>query len=650
MPSRAPVPIEPLTRLPSTRRSSARAQLGPVVHRVAWGTVAIALLALLSAAWGLSVEAPWVRLLMAALLVLAWGRPRDGLLAIAGLAPVIGVYGAVAGAPFSLRELLILAICAGWSLRIATVRPTGPLLPAGLGWPLFAAVAIVLSSLAVELYGMRVLAGPAGLRAMIEDTLGHGLLHHRQGIRGLNAGLVYLEGLAMFAAAAALCARGPALVGQATAMAVAGALGAALLNIQRLVVAAQASADPLERLRELVRTVRISVGYFDVNAAGSYFALMFFPAAAQLVQSTAWRRVLWTVPVAAIFAAAWLTGSRAAVAAIIAVALLTLLVVARRRAAGRAVVAAAIVCLLAAGAFLTLFPNQVFGGATPVAVQIRVEMARVSLALLADHPLFGVGVGGFFEASAPHLAGSPIAVYYRYENAHNNALQWLAELGLVGFAAFVWLLWRAVRRVADAVAGPAGTHAAGLAAGLAAFALTAMLGHPLLIAEVNHAFWLLLGIACGAAPPARPHPGRSRVAPAAAGLIVALAVGLLPWRAHDVAARLPLEHVRYGASVWETDGDGVRYQTFVGETTLFVPSTAQAVDIPLRLDSGDTPAEVEIRFRNRTADRLTITMSSWTSYRLIIGTSRDDHPYLPVIVRAVDDEARVIRIGRTVVR
>lgn len=632
-------------------RLSFAVQLGPVVHRAAWGTVAIALLALLSAAWGLSVEAPWVRLLMAALLVLAWWRPRDGLLVIAGLAPIIGVYGAVAGAPFSLRELLILAICTGWSLRIATVRPPGPLLPAGLVWPLTAAVAIVLSSLAVELYGMLVLAGPAGFRAMIEDTLGHGLLHHRQGIRGLNAGLVYLEGLAMFAAAAALCARSPALVGQATAMAVAGALGAALLNIQRLLVAAQASADPLERLRELLVTIRISVAYFDVNAAGSYFALMFFPAAAQLVQSTAWRRMLWTVPVAAIFAAAWLTGSRAAVAAIITVALLTLLVVARRGSAGRVVVAAAIVmCLLTAGAFLALFPNQVFGGATPLAVQIRVEMARVSLALLADHPLFGVGVGGFFEASAPHLAGSPIGGYYRYENAHNNVLQWLAELGLVGFAAFAWLLWRAVRRVADAVAGPAGTHAAGLAAGLFAFALTAMLGHPLLIAEVNHAFWLLLGIACGAAPPARPCLGRSRAAPAAAGLIIALAVGLLPWRAQEAAARQPLEHVRYGASVWQTDGDGVRYQTFTGETTLFVPSTARAVDIPLRLDSGDTPADVEIRFRNRTADRLTIIASSWTSYRLIIGTSRDDHPYLPVVVRAVDDETRVIRIGRTVVR
>jgi O-antigen ligase len=509
---------------------------------------------------------------------------------------------------------------------------------------------VVLSSMVVELSGQRALMGPVPFRESFEHTLAHGFLRYRQGFHGLNAGLVYLEGLAVFAAAAALCARRPALVGQAAAMAVAGAVGAAAINIQRLVTVAHVSAAPLDRLRELLGTVRINVGYGDVNAAGSYFALLFFPAATQAFRSTARRQAIWIAAAAVIFSAAWLTGSRAAVAAIILVSLLATVLAGRRRSSsGRLVAVALLICLLATGAFLALFPNQVFGAQTPIAVQIRVEMARISLALLGAQPLFGVGVGGFYDASAPLLAESPIGYYYQHENAHNNALQWLAELGLVGFAAFAWLLWCAGRRIVAGLTGPAAPYAAGLGAGLLAFGLTAMLGHPLLTAEVNHAFWLLLGMACGTAP-ATVHRPASRPARAAAVIVILLATGLLPSRVRDETADLPLEHVRYGASVWHTGTDGVRYQTFTGRTTLFVPSSARAVDIPLRLDEGETPALVEIRFRNRTADRLAITSASWTTYRLIVGTSRGAPSYLPVEVQVTDDDPRQIRIGRTVVR
>jgi O-antigen ligase len=620
-----------------------------VLTRLVWAGLAVVLLILLLAGWRLAAEQAWVRAIMLGLVVLASWRPREGLLVLAGLAPVIGVYGALMGVPVPMREVLVLATCAGWALRVAIAAPS-PLIPADLRWPLAAATVVVLSSMVVELSGQRALMGPVPFRESFEHTLDHGFLRYRQAFHGLNAGLVYLEGLAVFAAAAVLCARRETFIGQAVAMAVVGAAGAAAINIQRLVTVAYASPAPLDRLRELLGAVRINVGYGDVNAAGSYFALVFFPAAAQAFRSTAWRQAIWIAAAAVIFSAAWLTGSRAAVGAVLIISLLATLLAARRRSSsGRIVAAALAISLLATGAFVALFPNQVFGAQTPVAVQIRVEMARISLALLGAQPLFGVGVGGFYDASAPLLAASPIGAYYRQENAHNSALQWLAELGLVGFAAFAWLLWRAGTRIVAGLRGPAAPYAAGLGAGLLAFGLTAMLGHPLLTAEVNHAFWLLLGIACGTAP-ASVHPRASRPARAAAVIVILLAIGLLPSRVRDETAALPLEHVRYGASVWHTGTDGVRYQTFTGSTTLFVPSSAHAVDIPLRLDEGDPPVVVEIRFRNRIADRLALTSTSWTTYRLIVGGSTDATSYLPVEVHVADDDPRPIRIGRTVVR
>lgn len=624
--------------------------LNAPLRRLGGSVAALMLLGVLVAGWRVS-DASWIRFLILGTLALASWRPWDGLLVLAGLGPVIGVYGAAHGAPVSTRELLVVAACAGWSLRVAFGRSRGALLPADIAWPLFAAAGVVATSLIVELHGQRALVGPAAFAGTLRYIVELGLLRERHGLRGLSAGLTYLEGLAIFAAAVALCRTRREALGQAVAMTVAGATGAALLNIQRIVVAAQTAAAPLERLRELFWTVRVNVGYGDVNAAGSYFALLFFPACAQAFRSSRWRRGLWAGAGATIFAAAWLTGSRAAVAAILVVSLVATMIMAGSRAwRMRAVAAAAVASLVAIGAFVAVFPNPVLGSATPVAVEIRLEMARISLGMLGEQPLFGVGVGGFAEASVPRLASSTIAAHYSRENAHNHLLQWLAELGLVGFGTLLWLVWRATLRIAGSLAGPGQATLVGLAAGLVAFALTAMLGHPLLTPEVNHAFWLLLGLACGVATPRVVTRRASRAARASALVVIGLTCALLPWRFRDEAARLPLEHVRHGVSPWHVDTDGLRYQTFRIVATVFVPATARAVDIPLQLAEGGMPALLEIRFRNRVADRITIVPGAWQTYRLVVAGQRNDPPYLPVEIRVMDGEQRHVRIARTIVR
>jgi len=68
----------------------------------------------------------------------------------------------------------------------------------------------------------------------------------------------------------------------------------------------------------------------------------------------------------------------------------------------------------------------------------RLTTARVALEIINDHPVLGVGVNNY---------DSYIREYWHIDDpftkiavVHNNYLLILAEIGLLGFAAFIWLL------------------------------------------------------------------------------------------------------------------------------------------------------------------------------------------------------------------
>ena len=72
-------------------------------------------------------------------------------------------------------------------------------------------------------------------------------------------------------------------------------------------------------------------------------------------------------------------------------------------------------------------------------------MATVSWRLLARNPAFGVGIGQYYELSGDEMLHLPVGRIYIRQNAHNNFLQILAELGVVGFVCFAALLWMSGR-------------------------------------------------------------------------------------------------------------------------------------------------------------------------------------------------------------
>jgi O-antigen ligase len=69
---------------------------------------------------------------------------------------------------------------------------------------------------------------------------------------------------------------------------------------------------------------------------------------------------------------------------------------------------------------------------------LRLEFYRYSLKIVRDHPLLGVGVGGFAEAYAKQIKDPKMA---RSDNPHNEYLLVATQLGLIGLVALLYLFY-----------------------------------------------------------------------------------------------------------------------------------------------------------------------------------------------------------------
>ena len=585
-----------------------------------------------------------LRVTLVGLWLTAVVRPFWALLALALLGPFGSVFVTAFDAPpIQYTEALVLAVLSGSLIATGTRREA--LTPASsrpMALPATVFGGIVLCSLAVVLGVTQ--AGLDIRWAFIREV---GTFVRRDYLVGppeqwgaVTAAARLLEGAALFVIAnrAGDGPRRPTAIMWALSSA---AAIAAAMNVKQLVTMGSGTLTD-------VLTRRISIHVADANAAGSYFAMMTFVALALAANGNDQRRlrVLPGAIAAASLAAVWLSGSRAALASTVTV-LLTIAIGAawrRHRPSAKGVIAGA-----AAGAALVgilivgLDPRAISRRGFGTALSERGAFTVTGLRMMATAPVFGVGVGRYFEMSRRFMPQSIYWFHFR-ENAHNNFLQVGGELGLVGLTAFVWLLasaggraWRGWR------ASPADRLLGGALAGLATFVATWLAGHPLLTPEVAFPFWILAGAVVARADAGRrqslaeiersdgPTATLGPRRPATVTTFVLLGmVAIVPLRIRQGASALNFSEETFGFYEWEGTDPSTHVRWAAPHAVFFVPARAGEIDIPLSAAFSNvrpTTTVVSFAIDGRIFYKLGLTTGDWSVLRLPLPAAVDSRPY-----------------------
>jgi hypothetical protein len=374
--------------------------------------------------------------------------------------------------------------------------------------------------------------------------------------------------------------------------------------------------SPTAATLDSVLMLRVSHVFPDVNAAGSYFVMALFVTGG-LAVSVRRFRLVWLLATLFAVVGFWLSGSRAAFAAapVAGLCLAGFLATHRRLPRTKLLVPSLLgLVILASAGYLVA--RQTPGRDARLAMQWRMEMGATAIRMFRAHPIFGVGAGRFYVRSSDY--SSPEWRQYQNENAHNNFLQVLAELGIAGFALLVALLTTAlIASYRHGALSRSEAWAGGAATGVLAFLATWVAGHPLLVREVAVSFWLVLALVSGYrplnAPPMDAQPRPSRLWPLLFGISGLVMLGLTPLVAERHLARADLTREGRGFSQWHK-ADDVRFRWMFRRAVLYVPGDAGVVAVGLR--SPGAAATVRILVENRLAEQLVVEGDAWREARI----------------------------------
>jgi O-antigen ligase/tetratricopeptide (TPR) repeat protein len=318
------------------------------------------------------------------------------------------------------------------------------------------------------------------------------------------------------------------------ALIVVAAFTVALLGLREKVFVHFALHDP---------SWRIFSTFFNPNPLGGFFAFVFpLAASATLAARQRWQQTLWGAAGLLLLVAILPTYSKGAVVALTA-AMLVYCLLGVRASARPARNTALLLVLLAALAFavvvaLLVLPglkHQLQGmlGTKSASNMFRVLTWKGTLRMALAHPWLGVGPGGFVYAYTKYA----IAGYV--QAAHENYLQVMAEQGVPGLAAFLWVMGatlftglRALRR-ADSFGGR--MLAIGGMASIVVLLVHSLFDYDWYLGAIGLGFWLVAGLlahqahgrAVEPAPEAARAPERRRARRASAR------PSRRPWPARD---------------------------------------------------------------------------------------------------------------------
>lgn len=241
--------------------------------------------------------------------------------------------------------------------------------------------------------------------------------------------------------------------------------------------------------------------FFNPNPLGGFLAMACLLALGTVLAAQGWwRRSLWLVAGALVLAAIVPTYSKGAelallIAALVSVALLAGATANRRRnlrvlgaALGLAALAAALSLILPATRPRLL---AAFGGQS-ASNMFRILTWEGTARMALDHPLLGVGPGGFKYAFMQY------AVAGYTEAAHQNYLHVAAEQGFIGLSLFLWLIGAALFTTRRALKRAGSLRDRMLviapAASLVVLLAHSFLDYDLYIGAIGLSFWLILGL------------------------------------------------------------------------------------------------------------------------------------------------------------
>jgi O-antigen ligase len=106
----------------------------------------------------------------------------------------------------------------------------------------------------------------------------------------------------------------------------------------------------------------------------------------------------------------------------------------------------------------------------------RIEAWQIAAQVFKTNPIFGLGPSNYYNYTSLY----PIRGYFVPFNSHNNYVDLLLEVGLVGFLIFLWMLfeiWRTGWRIKETVPpGFAYAYVVGCLGGVVGTAVAAMFG------------------------------------------------------------------------------------------------------------------------------------------------------------------------------
>jgi len=572
--------------------------------RRAWNLAASAFFAIpLAGGWVGSGTSTSGRALLVVLGVATLARPAWGLLLMCGLIPMIDPAVVASGSPL-LAEQIVLAFIVAANIRLAFARDLGPghLVRPGI---VLGVVVLASSSLAVSSTQQLVTATPDVFLRALWTHLSTDYYGSRQWFGMVNDMMAWFEAIALALVAERLVRTSGAPVESLMRLLVVAGGALALFSGIHLLEIALGSLHPWQTaLHTLIRT-RFNSFYPDINAAASVYALFLAPGS-----WLAWRERgrLAAAATLALTLALWLAGSRAAFAAVVGT---TGLAWARVTRPPKALVVG--VALMAVVAVYLVSATSVRNASVIRATVVRVELARVALQLTAEEPLFGSGLRSFRQRSiaaiTPEMHARFRTFFWRGENAHNNFLQILVELGVAGLLAFVLMLTPLLKSVWRRATPASSTASVAIGLGITAFLFTCLLGHPLLLDDIRWQFFFVLGVGTGlvAAPARAGGAGRALFVAAVACVIAAT-----PMRMQAARRHTDLSGVVFGTSGPLEAGDGTIYRRFGTDATWYLDASTRAVVLRMRSEEENIdPCTVRVAIEGQVLSTPAITRDVW---------------------------------------